>query len=288
MKNVSLVRVLSLVLVIILCLPVSAADKKEEDTSISNETLTGGIVHADGYYLPKSTLVPVTLRTPIDTRVNNVGDMVTAQTTEDLMIGGHVVVPARSFLHGHITKLSRPGRFNKAANLDLKFDTLSLPGDQGKRRTVNLQASVNTKQVLKKAERVNDGSTYKSRFKKAGALGAAVGGLAVHGATRMLPEYTVFGNTMLSSMGYFVGGALGGAYIASNLIKKDDVRMEPGTELIVTVDATTMEHFEQHHPLSNDNLKDLSPEEAYDTYGTIKSEPLSALDDGEDLKASAL
>ena len=126
------------------------------------------------------------------------------------------------------------------------------------------------------------------KFKKAGALGAAVGGLAVHGATRMLPEYTVFGNTMLSGMGYFVGGALGGAYIASNLIKKDDVRMEPGTELIVTVDATTMEHFEQFHPLSNDNLKDLSPEEAYDTYGTIKSEPLSALDDGEDLKASAL
>jgi hypothetical protein len=271
------VRVLFLLVVLIATSqPVYAADK-EEDTSINNETLTGGIIRQDGYYLPKSTQIPVTLRTPIDSRVNNIGDMITAQTTEPLMIGGHMVVPARSFLHGHITQLERPGRFHRAPKLNIKFDSLSLPGSSGKRRRVNLVASVNTAEVLKQAQRVNDGSNYKSRVKKYGAVGAATGALAVHGATRMVPEYTIFGNTMLSSMGYFAAGALGGAAIASSLIKKDDVRMEPGTEMIVTVDASTMENFEQVHPLSNENLKDLSPEDAYDTFGTIKSEPLSAL-----------
>lgn len=216
--------------------------------------------------------------------------MVTAQTTEDIFVGGHILVPARSFLHGHISELQGPGRFHKAPKVNLVFDSLSLPGSSGQRRRVNISASVNATEVLKKAERVNDASVYKSKVKKYGAAGGLAGGLAVHAATRMIPEYTVFGNTMLSSMGYFAGGALAGAFIASSLISKDDVRMEPGTEFVVTVDRSTMENFQEFHPLSQDNLKNLSPEEAYDTYGIIKSEPLSALDGSADKlnKASTL
>lgn len=286
MSGSKVLRVLFL-LVVFLLTSQPAFSATEEDTSINNDTLTGGIIRAEGYYLPKSTQIPVTLRTPIDSRTNNVGDMITAQTTEPLMIGGHIVVPARTFLHGHITQLERPGRFHRAPKLDISFDTLSLPGSTGKRRTVNLVASVNTKQVLKASERVNYGSTYKSRAKKYGAAGATVGALALHGATRSLPQFQVIGITALSEFGYLAGGAIGGALLASSLIKKDDVRMEPGTEFIVTVDASTLDNFQEMHPLSNDNLKKLSPEDAYDTYGTIKSEPLSALQGDKLQKASA-
>jgi hypothetical protein len=286
MSGLKILRVLILLLVFLITSQpaYSAAD---EDTSITNETLTGGIIREEGYYLPKATQIPVTLRTPIDSRVNSIGDMITAQTTEALMIGGHVVVPARTFLHGHITQLERPGRFHRAPKLDISFDTLSLPGSTGKRRTVNLVASVNTAEVLKNADRVNDGATYKSKAKKYGAAGAAIGALALHGATRSVPPFQVMGVTALSQFGYLAGGAVGGALIASSLIKKDDVRMEPGTEFIVTVDASTLDNFQEQHPLSNDNLKKLSPEDAYDTYGTIKSEPLSALQGDKLEKASA-
>ncbi len=288
MKSFNLLRVLFLLVIFIMTsLPAYA---EEEDTSVNNETLTGGIIREEGYFLPKATRIPVTLRTPIDSRVSNIGDMVTAQTTEDIFVGGHILVPARSFLHGHITELKGPGRFHKAPTVNLTFDSLSLPGSTGKRRRVNISANVNAVEILKKAERVNQGAVYKSKVKKYGAAGAAVGGIAVHAATRMIPEYTIFGNTMLSSMGYFAGGALAGAFVASSLIKKDDVRLEPGSEFIVTVDRSTMENFKEFHPLSQDNLKDLSPEDAYDTYGTIQSEPLSAIDGSEDKlnKASTL
>jgi hypothetical protein len=288
MLKAKILRVLFiLVTVLLTSLPAQAA--AEEDTSINNETLTGGIVTNEGYYLPKSTRIPVTLRTPIDTRVNNVGDMITAQTTQDLVIGGHVVVPARSFLHGHITELQAPGRFHKAPKLNISFDSLSLPGSTGKRKSVNLFASINAAEVLKKAEAVNDGASYKSKAKKYGAAGAAIGALALHGATRGVPQFQIMGITALSQFGYLAGGAIGGALIASSLITKDDVRMEPGTELVVMVDATTMDNFEEFHPLSQDNLKDLGPEDAYDTFGTIKSEPLADLTDKKKInKASIL
>lgn len=268
-------RVLFLVLMFTVSLEPGFA--AEEDTSINNDTLTGGIIRADGYFLPKATRIPVTLRTPVDTRVNSVGDMVTAQTTEPLMIGGHVLVPARSFLQGHITELKGPGRFHKAPKLSIQFDTLSLPGSTGERRSVNLTASINASEVLKQAERVNDGANYKSRAKKYGAAGAAVGALALHGATRSIPQFQVMGVTALSQFGYLAGGAIGGALIASSLITKDDLRMEPGTELTVVVDASTLETFAQDHHLSQENIKDLSPEQAYDSYAKMESEPLSAL-----------
>jgi hypothetical protein len=286
MSGSKILRVLFLLLAFVITSQ-PAYSAKDEDSSINNETLTGGIIREEGYYLPKSTHIPVTLRTPIDSRTNNIGDMITAQTTEPLMIGGYVVVPARTFLHGHITQLERPGRFHRAPKLDISFDTLSLPGSTGKRRTVNLVASVNTIEVLKNAERVNNGATYKSKLKTRGVAGAAIGALALHGVTRGVPEFKIMGVTALSQFGYLAGGAIGGALIASSLITKDDVRMEPGTEFIVTVDASTLENFAEFHPLSNDNLKKLSPEEAYDTYGTIKSEPLSALMDKKLQKASA-
>ena len=271
-------QILRFLLVLLLLLFTSqAVNAAEEDNSITNETLTGGIIHGEGYYLPKSTLIPVTLRTPVDSRINSVGDMVTAQTTEPLMMGAHVVVPARSFLHGHITELKAPGKFHKAPQLSIHFDSLSLPGSTGQRRTVSLDASINASEVLKKAERVNDGATYKSRAKKYGAAGAVVGALALHGVTRSLPQFQVIGVTALSEYGFLAAGALGGALIATSLISKDDVRMEPGTELTVVVDASTLENFAEFHPLSNENIKDLSPEDAYDKFGTIKSEPLAAI-----------
>lgn len=268
-----LAKLFRILFLLFLILVKPALAKEEDDKSINNETLTGGIVANEGYYLAKSTKIPVTLRTPIDTRINSIGDLVTAQTTEPMMIGAHELVPARSFLHGYITHIEGPGRFHKAPSVNISFDTLSLPGTSGKRRKVHLVAEVNPEEVLKQAERVNDGATYKKRLRTYGTAGAAVGALALHGATRNVPSFSVIGITALSDFAYLAGGAIGGAAIAAAVLKKDDIRLEPGTELVVTVNSSTMDNFAQEHPLSNDNIKKLSPEEAYDAYMKLKAEP---------------
>lgn len=253
---------------------VSAADKKDEDRSINNDTLTGGIVSEDGYYLPTSAKIPVVLRTPIDTRYNRVHDMITAQVTEDIYIGGHTLVPAKSFLHGHISELKGPGKFHKTPKVSLVFERLSLPGQAGDRRTVRIKASVSADLMKQSASRVNDGKVFKKKARNIGAAGGLAGGLLAHGVTRNIPTWQIFGQTALSDYGYFLGGAVGGAMLATSFMKKDDFRYEPGTELVVTMDATTMEHFEQEHKFSQDHLRDLDPEDAYDNYGEMRSESL--------------
>ena len=108
-------------------------------------------------------------------------------------------------------------------------------------------------------------------------LGATGGALALHSVAGSVPSFTVIGITALSDYIYLGAGAIGGAMLAKSFLKKDDLRLEPGPELVVMLDDTTMDAFEAYHPLSHNHTKDLAPEDAYDKFGEIKSLPLNEL-----------
>ncbi len=255
-----------------------AKDKKNDESSINPETLSGGIIRNDGYYLPRGFKIEGELRTPLDTRINRESDMVTMQTTEDIMIGDYTLIPANSFLHGYIKELKAPGKFHKSPKVELAFDSISLPGSVGeKRRYIPIKASVRKVELNQKSQAVqasNQGLSYKKKAMAAGAGGAVAGGTIGWAFTELVEPFGSMGIEVLADRVIMGSMALGGAYLASSMIKKDDMRIEPGTKLQVFLDEPTFESFDELHPLSHNNVKDLSPAEAYDKYNELVSEPL--------------
>jgi hypothetical protein len=112
-----------------LVLAKKAGSKASSD--LNSTTLSGGIVHSEGYFLPRGMKIPVELRTPIDTRSSQEKDLITVQVTEDILLGDYLIIPANSFLHGYISKLEGPGRMHRAPKVELSFDTVALPAKPG-------------------------------------------------------------------------------------------------------------------------------------------------------------
>lgn len=273
-----ILRFLLLLFCFLLFADARATGKPKEPTPISNETLTGGIVHNDGYYLPRGMSIPVVLRTPIDTRVNQVKDEITVQTTKDIMIGDYVMIPNNSFIHGYIDHLEGPKKWNKRPKVSIMFDTVSLPGQtKDNRRFVGLRGYIGERQILDKSKRVNDDKLFKAKAKKVGLAGGLVGAVGAWGITELVDPFGSWGMVALANQIFILSSGVGGALIATSAMEKDDIRIEPGAEMEILLDNPTYEAFKEDHPLSQDHIKDLRPEEAYDKFGNIESESLKEL-----------
>ncbi len=267
---------------VIIAMPASfaaaAKGKVEVSTGINNETLTGGVLHEDGMYLPRGMKIPCVLRTPIDTRVSQQSDQITLQTTEDVLIGDYVLIPANSFIHGYISELSPPKNMHRKPKLELSFDSVSLPtkGNED-RKYIKLKGSIHNKDIMAKAAKVNDGPMYKTKAMKAAALGATAGGLTSYAVTEYMAPFATWGIQGLCNNIFMLGSGLGGAYLAAGLVTKDDVRLEAGAELSMMLDETTVEVYQNQKLLSMENIKGLTPDAAYDKMTTLESEPLKGV-----------
>lgn len=270
--------IVAIILTLVSVQQANSAAKNKEASPINPDTLTGGIVRNDGYYLPRGFKIEGELRTPLDTRINEESDMVTMQTTEDIMIGDYTIIPANSFLHGYIKELKAPGKWHKAAKVELAFETISLPGQSGKRRRhIPIQGRVRKVELNQKSKAVQaseQGLAFKKKAMAAAGAGAAVGGTIGWAFTELVEPFGALAIEGIADRLILGGTALGGAYLASSMIKKDDMRIEPGTKLQVFLDEPTFESFDELHPLSHNNVKDLSPAEAYDKYNELQSESL--------------
>lgn len=274
-------RLLGLVLILIvsannICVKAAGKNDKNKDTGINTETLTGGVIHREGYYLPRGMKVPVILRTPIDTRFSKEKDLVTVQTAEDIVIGDYVMIPANSFLHGYISYLEGPGKMHKRPKVAMTFDSVSIKGKAGgdSRKYLTIRGSIKETQVLAKAERVNDGQLYKPRAKKAAIVGGATGLAAGYGYSTLAMPFGGLGISSMMHTALMLGTGVAGAYIAAGLIEKDDVRLESGTEMEVVLEEPTLEPFSEESQLAMDKIEDLAPAEAYDKYDELNPQLL--------------
>lgn len=277
------IKLFLLVCLIILLLMPKLMAKEKGSVALNTETLSGGIIHKEGTYLPRGLEIPCTLRTPIDTRFSKQGDLITVQTTEDVLLGEYALIPANSFLHGHISHLKGPGKFHQVPEVDISFSSMSLPGEGGSRHYVPIRGRVHHRAVLAQADRVHDsGRTFKQRMKKPAALGAVAGlgasWLTIHTFTPL----STFGIEPLLNKMVFGGSMIGGALLATSMIEKDDIRLEPGTDLNVLLEGATMEAFEKKHPLSHNEVRDMAPAEAYDRYDEMRSLPLEKTKDSHE------
>lgn len=228
---------------------VTAQAAEKADVSVNPDKLTAGIVHSEGYFLPRGLSIPAELRTPIDTRINQTGDIVTVQTTADLFLGDYNVIPANSFLHGYISNIKRPGRAFKKAKAEVVFDRLSVASDGvNKSRNVQIHGKLSIKEFGAKSHNVNDATLYSSRAKKAAAIGGLVGGgttATVFGLTHLYRGFGTSGMMVARAATLMSAGAGVIAGLAAS--KQDDKRLEPGTAVTITLDEQTMDNGEEHY-----------------------------------------
>jgi hypothetical protein len=85
------------------------------------------------------THIPLVLHNAISTRSTKPGDPVYFETIFPVMVDGHVVIPAGSYVSGEITESKRPGRVKGRGELMMKLTEMILPNGY----MVNLNAMPN-------------------------------------------------------------------------------------------------------------------------------------------------
>jgi hypothetical protein len=77
--------------------------------------------------VPGGTHIPLVLHNAISTRTARPGDPVYFETLFPVMVDGHVVIPAGSYMSGEVTEAKRAGRVKGRAELGIKLTTMILP-----------------------------------------------------------------------------------------------------------------------------------------------------------------
>ncbi len=76
--------------------------------------------------VPVNTMIPLQLRSTINSRTAFVGQPVYGETIYPITIDDHIVIPAGSYIKGEITEVARPGRIKGRAQVGLRFNSLTL------------------------------------------------------------------------------------------------------------------------------------------------------------------
>lgn len=276
-RRSKLQRKIIAILILLFMLSVESLASLAEDVTVNPNSLSGGLIKSDGYYLPRGLNIPVELRTPIDTRMSKRGDQVTAQVMEEIIINDYVIIPTNTFLHGYISKFEKPGKLFKRPQLEIEFDRLTLNRD-GQMKELTIKGMVRQKELMKKSSIVNFGTPYKTKAAAAGATGAAATGSAGYAFVALVEPYDTFG--IATALDVLTVGALGigGAVAGAAMVKRDDVRMEPGTRLEVLLEEATYDDFTPKHTLSQKGMEDgtpgLSLSEEYDRLSTMRAEEI--------------
>lgn len=188
----------------------------------------GKVTHLEEPLLPRSIIVPSTLRTPIDTRTSQVGDVISVQTQQDLFLGEDNIIPMGSYMRGRISKLQKPGRFFKKAEIEVDFSSVYIAG---KREEIHVLGKLKEKQLRAKAEYVNDGMPFKTKAKMAGAGGAVVGATGGYALTELASPWPTWGIEGLLNNITILAMAGAGAAAGVSMVTRDDARIETGTPL---------------------------------------------------------
>jgi hypothetical protein len=132
--------------------------------------------------VPSGTHIPLVLHNAISTRSARAGDPVYFETLFPILVDGHVVIPAGSYMSGEVTESKRPGRVKGRGELMIRLTSMILPNAY----QVNLNATPsnagtggaetvnNEGKIIGDSDKGSDvGTVVKST-----AAGAGIGGIA--------------------------------------------------------------------------------------------------------------
>jgi hypothetical protein len=77
--------------------------------------------------VPVGTVLPLVLHNGISTRNAHPGDPVYLETLFPILVDGHIVIPAGSYVSGEVTDAKRPGKVKGRGEIMFRLTTLILP-----------------------------------------------------------------------------------------------------------------------------------------------------------------
>jgi type IV secretion system protein VirB10 len=204
--------------------------------------------------VPSGTHLPLVLHNAISTKSTKPGDPVYFETLFPIMIDGHVVIPAGSYVSGEVTESKRPGRVKGRGELMIRLNEMILPNGY----MVNLNAvpsnagtgggeSTNSEgQIIGDSDKTSDIGT----IAKTTAAGAGIGGIATRTPTG-------------AGIGAGVGAAVG--LMTVLLTRGPEAEMPRGTTVEAILDRPVL--------LDADKVQFTSPGQASTLAGPPNREP---------------
>jgi hypothetical protein len=204
--------------------------------------------------VPSGTHLPLVLHNAISTKSTRPGDPVYFETLFPIVIDGHVVIPAGSYVSGEVTETKRPGRVKGRAELMIKLNEMILPNGY----MVNLNAvpsnagtgggeTTNSEgQIVGDSDKASDIGT----IAKTTAAGAGIGSIA----TRSVKG---------AGIGAGVGAAVG--LMTVLLTRGPEAEMPRGTTVEAVLDRPVF--------LDADKVQFTSPGQASTLAGPPNREP---------------
>jgi hypothetical protein len=179
--------------------------------------------------VPTGTHLPLVLHNAISTRSARPGDPVYFETLFPVMVDGHVVIPAGSYVSGEVTQSKRAGRVKGRAELAVRLTTMILPNTY----QVNLAAAPSNAgtgggettngegTIVGDSDKASDAGTVIRSTEAGTAVGAGVGAAAGH-----------------IGEGVGIGAAAGavGGLMAVLLTRGPDAELPRGTTLEAVLD----------------------------------------------------
>jgi type IV secretion system protein VirB10 len=99
----------------------SAAQTSQESGLKQRQETSSGVV------VPSGTHVLLSMINSVSTRTAQPGDRIYLQTAFPVLENGRIVIPQGSWVTGTITEVKRPGRVKGRGQLQVRFDSLTLP-----------------------------------------------------------------------------------------------------------------------------------------------------------------
>jgi hypothetical protein len=204
--------------------------------------------------VPTGTHLSLVLHNGISTHSAQAGDPVYFETLFPVLVDGHVVIPAGSYVSGEITESKRPGRVKGRAELMIKLTTMILPNAY----VVSLNAapgnaSTGGGETVDKEGKIRgdtDKASDAGTVVKSTAAGAGIGAIAGRSGTG-------------AGIGAGVGAAAGLAAVL--LSRGPDAEMPRGTTLEAVLDRPIF--------LDADKVQFTSPGQASALSGPTNREP---------------
>ena len=130
-----------------------------------------------GYTVQTGTRIPMGLINSVSSKHSVQGDRIYLETVFPVVIDGHVVIPAGSYVTGTVTGVNRPGRVKGKGEIYVRFDSITLPNGVTREFRSRLGAidPTSSERLVEKKEGVVQSDSNKSGDVRTVGVGAASG-----------------------------------------------------------------------------------------------------------------
>jgi hypothetical protein len=201
-----------------------ASPQTPEGLKQRNDPVPGSFSVAPG------TRILLSMINSVSTKQATVGDRIYLETAFPVLSNGHIVVPQGSWVTGTITEVKRPGRMKGRGELQVRFDSLTLPNGVSRDFRADLGAiDARDDQKLKREDSKISGPGDKS-----GDLGKVVGATTA-GTVIGTGVGAAAGNV---ARGAGVGGAAGAATALAGVLltRGPDATLSQGSTVEMVLD----------------------------------------------------